>query len=310
MYFMSGISDDQILRQSFSTTDARGSQLVRDTALQAAHGGALWLKPGSPDCTNVGSGTTSAKLVSSSGGISMQLASVAPATGPLAPILLGAGAVLSVFGSIFGAHKAAQAREANILCSAVPAANDAIRAINDAVNNGTITANQGAQSLDKLYSDLTTTVQPILKANSDQCNAACFVLAEARALIVKLKSDYLGALAPGSWNQTCRNASVANGQLTAECERMDGGWQFSSIATNCTGIENINGTLKCTGSLIPLPAAPSPIDSLVSLFTGSSPSGSPVMQASTSTPAAATPSVPWWIWAAGAFVGAKIFGVI
>src|SRR5882672_9439068 len=54
----------------------------------------------------------------------------------------------------------------------------------------------------------------------------------------------------GSWQQTCRNANVNGGTLYAQCQRMNGGWRYSSIdPRQCGngGVANNDGNLVWEG---------------------------------------------------------------
>jgi hypothetical protein len=187
----------------------------------------------------------------------------------------------------------------------VQAVNDSLGVIDQAVQQGVITASGASASLDKLYTDLQQNVQPILKQDSDHCNAACFILAEARGVIGKRKEQYdqlariLPANAPqGSYTQTCRNVVVQGDQLVAECQDMTGSWRQTVLPSisACNGISNINGQLKCDA-----PAAP-----------GSSSGANPLDAVSSITSQLASSfNVPSWaVWAVGGLAAAKVFGVI
>jgi CVNH domain-containing protein len=54
----------------------------------------------------------------------------------------------------------------------------------------------------------------------------------------------------GSYARTCTNIQTYGGQLTAECQRMDGGWDRSSVDLGrCAGgVANTDGRLTCGGS--------------------------------------------------------------
>ena len=57
-----------------------------------------------------------------------------------------------------------------------------------------------------------------------------------------------GQLPGGSWDQSCRNGTMQNGMLYAQCQRADGGRRDSSIdARRCNGgrVANDNGNLVC-----------------------------------------------------------------
>ena len=72
----------------------------------------------------------------------------------------------------------------------------------------------------------------------------------------------------GSYTQTCNSVSYNNGVLTANCERIDGGFQPSTlnVGSNCPGgtVVNINGQLQCATQVpIATQANPNPVASLV-----------------------------------------------
>ena len=57
-----------------------------------------------------------------------------------------------------------------------------------------------------------------------------------------------GQLPGGSWDQSCRNGSMQNGMLYAQCQRTDGSRRDSSIdPRSCNGgrVANNNGNLVC-----------------------------------------------------------------
>jgi hypothetical protein len=56
---------------------------------------------------------------------------------------------------------------------------------------------------------------------------------------------------PGSYQQTCRNIGVRNNTLYADCMDTSNHWQAAQLRDydRCNGqIENINGSLQCTGN--------------------------------------------------------------
>lgn len=280
---------------------APSAALVRQTVQQAMHQGALWT---TENCTGIVSGGSTASLVlTAGGGVAAKWASTAiaaGASGPLAPLVLIGAGILQVFGAIFGHHAAKVKQEQQIICAVVQAVNDSLGVIDQAVQQGVITAGGASASLDKLFSDLQQNVQPILKMDSDHCNAACFILQEARGVIGKRKEQYdqlariLPANAPqGSYTQTCRNVVVQGDQLVAECQDMQGNWQQTLLPSisACNGISNINGRLTCDAPATPanpVAAAQGIADQIASSF-----------------------NVPSWvIWAGAALAAAKITGVI
>jgi hypothetical protein len=62
-------------------------------------------------------------------------------------------------------------------------------------------------------------------------------------------SAFAGDLPPGSYTQTCTNASLQGETLTANCKRFDGSTKNTELpfATSCLGIiSNIDGNLGCS----------------------------------------------------------------
>jgi hypothetical protein len=51
---------------------------------------------------------------------------------------------------------------------------------------------------------------------------------------------------PSSFQKSCTNITVSRATLQAQCRKIDGTWNSTSI--EITGIENINGVLKVTGA--------------------------------------------------------------
>src|SRR5438270_2111116 len=85
---------------------------------------------------------------------------VAPLTGPAAPFAAIFGALTSLFG---GAHAKKVAEESQILCAAVPAANQALDAIYQGVKSGQTSPQDGAVQLDQLVSQFSDAVKSIAK---------------------------------------------------------------------------------------------------------------------------------------------------
>lgn len=130
-------------------------------------------------------------ITSTVGGLALKFTPQAFAAGPIiGAAVLAIGGLATLFGLVFGHHAAAVAKEQKIVCAAVPSANDALAAIYDAVNNGTITPQQGKDALDSLLSQFKATVQPIIKMNSSQCNAACIWVKQLTAIVAEKKSQY------------------------------------------------------------------------------------------------------------------------
>ena len=77
----------------------------------------------------------------------------------------------------------------------------------------------------------------------------CTLLA-GTALLLSLAAAHAQGMPGGSYARTCTNVQSYGGQLTAECQRMDGGWDRSSVdLRGCPGgVANSDGRLTCGGS--------------------------------------------------------------
>jgi hypothetical protein len=132
-------------------------------------------------------------LVGTGSGLALQGAVTAGliAAGPATfGITIAIAGITALFSTIFNHHAAAVARENRILCASGPAANNYLQIIDQAVQEGKATPAQAVQALHSLLSDYTSTVQPIIKNNSGQCNAACVELKELTAIVAYKSSVY------------------------------------------------------------------------------------------------------------------------
>ena len=185
--------DASILNQVFQgQAGAPAEPRVRQTVQQAMAQGMLFTSENCSGITTPASAIVSAGLTAG-GGVALKLA---PTTGPAAPFVLAAAGILQLFGAIFGHHAAKVKQEQQIICAVVQSVNDSLAAIDQLVQTQQITPAQGGQALDALYSQLQQQVQPILKQDSSHCNAACYILAEARGVIGKRKEQYSKILPP------------------------------------------------------------------------------------------------------------------
>jgi hypothetical protein len=114
----------------------------------------------------------------------------------------GVGLLVSVIGMIFAHHAAAVRQEQALECSMVPAANNALTLIAQAVAAGQTTAAAAAGALDTIYSQAAQYVAPAVKHNP--CNANCEWLVILKAITIYQKAMYnamptsaSGAIAPG-----------------------------------------------------------------------------------------------------------------
>lgn len=114
---------------------------------------------------------------------------VAPLTGPAAPFVAIFGALASLFG---GSHAKKVAEESQILCAAVPAANQALEAIYQGVKSGQTSPQDGAVQLDQLVSQFSDAVKSINKGTfgTGNCNGACLYKGWLVQAVQQQKADF------------------------------------------------------------------------------------------------------------------------
>ncbi len=105
--------------------------------------------------------------------------------------MAAAGAVASVLGDIFGIfgghHAAAVAKEQNTLCQIIPAVNQALQIVDQALASGQMTSADASQALDNTLAAYQQTVAQIIKDNPSQCNAACVYGRALRGIVAQRK---------------------------------------------------------------------------------------------------------------------------
>jgi len=296
-------NDGEIIRDLFAgQSGAPAAGNVQAVVAQAMTNGLLYT---AENCSGV---PASSNILGSSLQKGGQIAvKIAPMTGIAAPFVLIAGGVMQIFGAIFGHHAAKVVQEQQIICAVVAGCNDTFTSIDQLVQTGQISPAQGSQALDGMFDQLTKQVQPILKQDKDHCNAACFILAEARGVIAKKKDQYSRippANAPaGSYVQSCRNMVVNGDVLNAECQDAQNNWHPTSISSlsTCAAIDNVNGQLKCTVQGTQAPTA-------VSVQPGAAAVPSQISSPADliNTLAASTGMPSWAIWGVGALVVWKL----
>jgi hypothetical protein len=126
-------------------------------------------------------------IMVSAGAIGMKLA---PLTGPAAPFVALGSALVGLFGTLFASHAAKVAKEQQVECAAMPAANDGLTAIYQAVQNGTLSPSDGKAALAQLQTEFAQTVSSILKSSSSACNAACVLSKQLKAAIAEMSSQF------------------------------------------------------------------------------------------------------------------------
>lgn len=212
---LGALTPDQATDQIFPAAQVRSgaghNQATRDAIRASAAAGLMVNAQGSPayipgtaQCSATGQ-SGNVKLAQVSGqlaltGINTAAAlstSVAAALGGavvLGAATLGIGAIIGLFPLLFGHHAAAVKKEQSVLCAAVPAANNYLAIIDQAVQEGKATPQQAIQALASLVSDFQSQVSSIIHGSnpmsSGECNAACVMLSELRAIVLVKQSAY------------------------------------------------------------------------------------------------------------------------
>jgi hypothetical protein len=183
---------------------AAGAQILASAAagqMLNASGGPDYI-PGTAQCAAAAgsSGPNNLQLVQTSSGLALtgvSIGLVAAGTvtaATLAPFTMGISAIIGLFPLIFGHHAQAVKKEQSVLCSAVPAANNYLQIIDQAVQSGNATPAQAIAALNSLYSDFGSQVSSIRQGtdpgSSGTCNAACVEQAKLHAIIVEKISAY------------------------------------------------------------------------------------------------------------------------
>jgi hypothetical protein len=162
------------------------TQGVYNTMVQSAQNLQL-ASPLPTSCGGTGSVSLKPAIMSVASGIALKLA---PLTGPAAPFVALGAAAVGLFATLFAGHAAAVRKEQQVECAAMPAANDGLTAVYNAVQNGTFSPADGKAALAQLYSDFRQQVSSILKDNSSQCNAACVLSKQLKAAIAEMSSQF------------------------------------------------------------------------------------------------------------------------
>jgi len=193
----SGAGHNQQIWNDIRSSAAAGEML-------GSHGEAAYI-PGSVDCAAAGgsTGPNNVQLAQVGGSLALTGINVAAALSTtvataigvaLGPATLGISAIIGLFPLFFGHHAAAVKREQSVLCSAVPAANNYLQIIDQAVQQGKVTPQQAIAALQSLVSDFQSQVSSIMQGtdptSQGECNAACVMLSELRAIALVKQSQY------------------------------------------------------------------------------------------------------------------------
>jgi len=202
---------EQIFPAAQVRTGAGHNQAIRDVILASVRAGQIVNAqgqpsyiPGSPQCAAIGpqTGPNNLQLAQTASGLALTGVSIGlvasgaaiAASAAFAPITMGISAIIGLFPMIFGHHAQAVKKEQSVLCAAVPAANNYLQIIDQAVQMGKATPQQAIQALQSLVSDFQSQVSSIMHGSnpmsSGECNAACVELSILRAIVAQKQSAY------------------------------------------------------------------------------------------------------------------------
>jgi hypothetical protein len=235
-FLLGAITAEQATETVFPASKVRGSagstQAVRNVIVASAGAGQLLdaagqiaYMPGTADCAGVS--LLRPALTGTIGSLALKFApQAAAAGGPIAgAVVLAIAGISELFSAIFSHHAAAIAKERSILCAAVPAANQTLGLIDQAVNAGQATPAQASSALDSAVSGFDSAVSGIIKGSDptgSSCNAACVMLSELRAIVALKKSQYADLAAA----QSAASGSPFASSSGASSVATSGGFSF------------------------------------------------------------------------------------
>ena len=199
---------NQIMPKSqISSTPGFTEAVWQDIEDSAASGQIAGFEQKCPAATGPGA----AQLVNTGAGIALSI------VGGLkmipTPVTVIGGAIIGIFASIFAHHAQAVAKEQQVECAAVPAFNDTLSAIADAVSAGTITPQQGIASLSQALTDFQNAISQIMRNDSSNCNAGCVWWKCAQAAVAEMQSQFqdLISQSPASGQTATSSGSASTG---------------------------------------------------------------------------------------------------
>jgi len=198
---------EEVFPASRVTSSAGHNAAARAQILESAGAGEIMgasgadYVPGTSQCSAAaGSGPGNVQLAQTASGLALQgtsiglVASGTITAAALAPWTMGISAIIGLFPLLFGHHAQAVKKEQSVLCTAVPAANNYLQIIDQAVKSGKATPQQGIDALNSLLSDFESQVSSIRQGNdptsSGQCNAACIEQTKLHAVVLVMQSQY------------------------------------------------------------------------------------------------------------------------
>jgi hypothetical protein len=181
-----------------------GSKTAIAAAAAAGHmvgaAGEVAYIPGTVDCTAAQGIPTGAqqdlKIAQTATGLALTgvnvgLMAAGAALGPVtAGISIAVSSIVGLFSTLINHHAQAVAKEQTVLCSAVPAANNYLAVIAQAVSSGLATPADGISALESLKGDFRSAVGSIY----NDCNAACVMYMELEAICLVMESQLQDAI--------------------------------------------------------------------------------------------------------------------
>ncbi len=181
--------------------------------------------PGTPSCAAASGGGQSGnvKLAQTASGLALTGINIAALTSAtvmaavggavvLGAATMGIGALIGLFPMLFGHHAAAVRKEQSVLCSAVPAANNYLEIIDQAVRSGQATPQHGIEALNSLLNGFNSAVASIRHGSdptvSGECNAACVMATELHAIVLEKSSEYQDLIAGAAQTVTPSRPNV------------------------------------------------------------------------------------------------------
>jgi hypothetical protein len=210
---LGALTADQAVEQIFPAAQVRSSAGhnagVRSLMVQAVQAGQMLdargnpaYIPGTVDCAASGV-SSNIKLAQISGTMALTGLNVAAAMSTavgtaigaaLGPLTMGISTIIGLLPIFFGHHAQAVKKEQSTLCTAVPAANNYLQVIDQAVQSGASSPADGVTALSSLLSGFQSQVQSIMHGtsptSSGECNAACVMYSQLAAIVAYRASVY------------------------------------------------------------------------------------------------------------------------
>jgi hypothetical protein len=195
---LGAITADQAAQQAMPKSSVRSTpgftQAVYNDIVAAAQSGEFQAFNPS-GCSGVSAGGN-LKLIQTGGSLALTglqiglTTSGAISAAALAPFTMGISALIGLFPMFFQHHAQAVALEQKTICAAVPAAENYLQVIEQAVQSGQIDPAHGIAALQSLLSDFTAQMSSIMKNTSSACNAACVWVKELTAIVAYQTAAY------------------------------------------------------------------------------------------------------------------------